>query len=585
MGYEEEWIKQHPLDGDGVSLHFYHMLQKNVVIGKEGSSDPVRIPETVVYEHNFPQAWFSYDEENNELIKRPGKMLDAATMYQYFSVPCPGAGGVVAQFFHVPVSVETSWGPHDVLSQKDIESGKYDNQQITYTEFFTAETLSEFLFGQHRKPNGVLQRFVLPKGQGMSRHNMQIEVVWTPAITSARVRINRQRIDDRTASFTDRLTTFDGAPDLSDEMVVAEDTKLALTEICHNIADHFHRTEKRHLARLLLYFKVDDRNALWLLWCGGFRTEAAALSPSFTRIPLMLHMRREVVGVNSTTLERLFQRRQNQKRLLALDYEWYELTRNDQFCLTLNSSHRRQAAQLRQRGLSKVRLSEKSSDPRRNPHHPLHESFVRVCDDADLEKGAVKNVGKKSKHKDSCLEASGAGSVVGLPVGFGLESDEDESCPAEVVREKVLKELIALGMDAWYELYSSTLSTHPEIMPTSRMTLAAPLAHPGSGSVKGGVLQKEEHETLTQILRISVAGSQIDEKTHSNLALGSGSPPPTAVYFADYGVLLRGRREDRPSSQVEQELKDFFLALFERRGEEIIQECRSRFPSFFSFFF
>lgn len=529
VSYEDDWIKQHHLDCDGISLPFYQMLHKKFV-GRDAYEEPACIPETVVFEHNFPQAWFSYEEENKELIKRPGKMLDAATMYEYFSAPCPGAGDVVAQFFHVSIPLETAW--KSIVTPTEVENHYYTGQYITYVEFFTPATLSTFLFGQHRKPNGVLQRFVVPKGQGMSRKNMQIEVLWTPAITTARMRVNRYSLDNRAVPLANRLATYDGAPHLSDEVTVADETKNAITCICQQIVEHFHRTEKKWLSRMLVYFKTDDKNVLWLLWCGGLRIENNALNPSFLRVPLMPHMRKEIISSEeaSTTVDRLEKRRQQQKRLLALDYEFFHVTKDIQFAQNINGTHRRQAKELRLRGLQNIKFEEGSIDPRKNVNHPLHEAFVRVCSEEDdiyapysvgyvsSSKPSSKKVGRRSKTPHSSDYTDGTwlsdmqeeedgeegGKEGGLPGSggtmIGRKGKGGGKLPlvfqeGEITPEMVQNELIALAMDVWYAMYSSTLSQYPTVMPTSTMELASPIA-------VGGVLTRQELAKLTDILGI-----------------------------------------------------------------------------------
>eukprot|EP00796_Vickermania_ingenoplastis_P011617 gene11618-8006_t len=568
VSYEEDFVKQHHLECDGLCLHFYQMLQKKVV-GREQALEPVCIPETVVFEHNFPQAWFSYDEENHELIKKPGKMLDAATMFEFFSMTPPGikgpqGGTVVAQFLHISVPIEAEWA--NVMTRKERKEHVYAGQHVTYVEFFTAETLNNFLFGQHRKPNGVLQRFVVPKGQGMSRKNMQIQMIWTPAITAAHMRVNRFRIDDGTVPFSDRLSTYDGAPHLSQELIVADETKNSLDRICKDIAEHFHRTEKKRLSRLLLYFKTDDMNRLWLMWCGGLRVEPDALSPNFQRVPLMLHMRKEILDKNTTTINRLENRRRRQKQLLSLDYELFNMTQDTQFAMTINNTHRRQAKSLNMRGIAQLKLREGHCDPRRNPNHPLHESFIRICDDSDMHT-RPDHLGRS--REEAALEEER--SRISARTSHLLDSELDDAAMAE----KVQKELVALAMDSWYAMYSSTLSLHPNLMPTSQMEIAPPLAS------AGGVLHADEQEELTRILRISrdeadAAGPAAAEAAGHGRA---GAGDALERYRADEGVLGTARRLDRPSAQVQREVELFFDQLFQIRGSEIVDRCLEDFGS------
>ena len=56
------------------------------------------IPDTVIYDHNFPQAWYSYSRRDREMIKRPGRYLDAQHIYKGLCRVEPGSGGICAQF-------------------------------------------------------------------------------------------------------------------------------------------------------------------------------------------------------------------------------------------------------------------------------------------------------------------------------------------------------------------------------------------------------------------------------------------------------------------------------------------------------
>ena len=53
------WTKSHQLEGDGLlTLLYHHLWKKN----KSFQSCPgIKLPDTVVYEHNFPRAWYTYE--------------------------------------------------------------------------------------------------------------------------------------------------------------------------------------------------------------------------------------------------------------------------------------------------------------------------------------------------------------------------------------------------------------------------------------------------------------------------------------------------------------------------------------------
>ena len=123
------------------------------------------IPDTVVYEHDFPQAWFTYHRKLNEIVKRSGKFLDATQIYRGFSTVHPASGGICAQFCATSVNAETG-------------------QPETTVMYLSPSNLESMLFkrggawAQYNK-EGILQKFVPPRGDC----NDAMQVVWSPRVT------------------------------------------------------------------------------------------------------------------------------------------------------------------------------------------------------------------------------------------------------------------------------------------------------------------------------------------------------------------------------------------------------------------
>ena len=77
------WLKSHPLEGDGTLVNLFHYLWKK---NRDLQSCPlVRVPGTIVYEHNFPRGWYLYDGKHTELRKKTGKELDTNSIFREFS--------------------------------------------------------------------------------------------------------------------------------------------------------------------------------------------------------------------------------------------------------------------------------------------------------------------------------------------------------------------------------------------------------------------------------------------------------------------------------------------------------------------
>lgn len=134
------WNK-HQLEGDGNIRKLFHYLWKK---NKHLESCPgVMIPDTIVYEHNFPIAWYYFAD--NELRKKSGRELETRAIFNHFIKNVDESHGIVAQF---------------LSTQEDVETGEVVNK----VEFLTVEDLQDFLFKRKQRDFGLLQKFITPKG-------------------------------------------------------------------------------------------------------------------------------------------------------------------------------------------------------------------------------------------------------------------------------------------------------------------------------------------------------------------------------------------------------------------------------------
>lgn len=242
---ERSWTKNHPLEGDGLLVNFYnHMWKKN----KDFQSCPgVRCPDTIVYDHNFPRGWYTYDQKNKEMKKKQGKELDTSSICTSFSRSSDSGVDIVAAY----------------LYSFEQESG----EAITSVEFFTKDDLTDFLNNRKVKREGILQRFLVPKGL----NNSLIQAVWSPRVCIVQRKTNRHSINDRSYSAYERAVTYEGPSHYTEDGICAPKTTAQIKNICSNICQHFSNTEHKNITRMVLYFKVDKNDLVWLLWCGSVR--------------------------------------------------------------------------------------------------------------------------------------------------------------------------------------------------------------------------------------------------------------------------------------------------------------------------
>eukprot|EP00667_Euglena_gracilis_P004324 EG_transcript_4341 len=251
----------HQLEGDGLLLQLFHHLWKK---NKNFTSCPgARCPDTVVYEHNFPRGWYRYDPKHQEIVKLAGRCLDTSHICAAFSTPVQGTD-IVAQY----------------ISTAEDEGGR----RLTNVEFFTREDLQTFLNTRKEKPDGILQRFVPTKG----KENSQIQAIWSPRVCMVQRRSNKHAINDRYVAPYARCVTFDGPSLYSEDKICAQKTQDRVKEICASFVEHFQSTDHKAITRMVLYFKLDPWDNIWLLWCGSLRVAPPKFQGNVRRMPLDL---------------------------------------------------------------------------------------------------------------------------------------------------------------------------------------------------------------------------------------------------------------------------------------------------------
>jgi hypothetical protein len=261
------WMKNHTLEGDGVLTGFYNHLWKR---NKDFQScKDVMCPDTIVYDHNFPRSWYTYDKKQKNLEKRQGRELDPNSIFEAFSKSKDADVGILASYLY---------------SYEDPTSG----ESVTSVEFFNEKGLLEFV-NRKVKREGILQKFVIPKGI----HNSVIQAVWSPRICLVQRRMNVNPIKDKLITERDPYScavTYEGPTHFSEESTCAVRTTSQIEAVCLSIVDHFANTEHKNITRMVVYFKVDHQDRLWLLWCGSLRVSdrqqpsqmPVNLSPIFT---------------------------------------------------------------------------------------------------------------------------------------------------------------------------------------------------------------------------------------------------------------------------------------------------------------
>ena len=279
--------------------------------GSEEAYIGINIPHTVIYEHNFPKGLF-HTSPVGSLHRRTGKDIDSRLITETFSF---NSLGFSKQTEDKPETAELrraqevlagertnvfgSSLPSDIIAsyiERDAEALSYSVQ------YFTEEGLQAFLLGaavkknEHAKlsmgpvdpshsraaatlqdvkliqnKNGILQRFVYPLGD----HNELIQVVWTGHLCITEKLQNRYLLSDTTKTPFERAATFQGPPSFSHRAYVAPKVCDAVRGQCERLVEFVYNVDHKAIEQMTLYFKVDNHERLWLLWCSSMRFATA----------------------------------------------------------------------------------------------------------------------------------------------------------------------------------------------------------------------------------------------------------------------------------------------------------------------
>jgi len=155
------------------------------------------------------------------------------------------------------------------ISTRENDEGK----EMTSMEYFDDQGLHDFLFNRQKEHNGIIQKFIDPKGKS----NAIIRAIWSPKLCLLEQRVNLKPINDGRYDMYERCVTYEGAEHQSmNAPVRGIYLPSRLQTICDSIVDHVMRTSSQHyrISRMVLNFKLDHNNKLWLLWCSSMRLAA-----------------------------------------------------------------------------------------------------------------------------------------------------------------------------------------------------------------------------------------------------------------------------------------------------------------------
>ena len=137
-------------------------------------------------------------------------------------------------------------------------------------EFLDRKGLHDFLYNRFKQQSGILQRFIEP--QGVS--NSMIRAIWSPKVCLLERRLSKHQLQDQRFGLYERACTYEGPEYLSDAAPLRGDMLPASVQsLCDTVVAHVGEVsfQKQQIARMVLNFKVDSRDRIWLLYSTSIR--------------------------------------------------------------------------------------------------------------------------------------------------------------------------------------------------------------------------------------------------------------------------------------------------------------------------
>ena len=227
---------------------FFHLWKKDPTTHL--SCPNIYIPETILYRWGQPQFWYSTARDGT-IIRRLKEKITLPNIETIFGYNL-SRSGVIAT---------------GIDSTEDINFRSQEKIEFDYIE---QSNFNKFLFQREKGSNLVLQKFIEPN----NNKNALIKVSWTPQFCVLYRKTNINEINNIKIPLVNRLTTFEGPEHLSlADNIPSPLLGSELEQSCETIVRHIkHVTNGNQLvSKMVLYFKLDEKNRLWLLFCTELR--------------------------------------------------------------------------------------------------------------------------------------------------------------------------------------------------------------------------------------------------------------------------------------------------------------------------
>lgn len=296
-------MHRHPLDADGMVGSLFLSLWKKHPETLDSCSG-VLIPDTVLYEHGFPRAWLASDVsgrpstrpvsapmrrpstspastrldasfsstqklgvekmrtgvvETYELKKRQGKEIDPRMVYAAMTKQPNQELDVVAMYLE-KTQENSATAVVEYLTRKEL-SEMFPDPKVSNLHSHSSTRR------QRTGYQGIVQKMVYAASNTVS----VIQATWSPYLCIVDRRINMNAASDVRFTPYERAVTHEGPQHFSRSVPCAPPTEDKVRLICECIVRHVQAVENATIARMVLYFRPDAHNRLYLSWCDSMR--------------------------------------------------------------------------------------------------------------------------------------------------------------------------------------------------------------------------------------------------------------------------------------------------------------------------
>lgn len=242
------------LTKDGVTEDLFKLLWAKDELN---FSPMINVPDTIIYKYGQPVSWY-FTSVNGHVKKKNKSNLISAKIEEAFTKHILGYD-VIGYFISMPSEHENH------------QSNGNTSDFQTIVEYFDREGLKQFLYNHRKEVNGILQRFIEPK----STHNEVIRGIWSPKLCLLERAENIHALHDVRYGLYEKCVVYEG-PDYYYTSAPLRGPVLSgqLQKLCESTVSHISEVTfgQKQVSRIVLNFKVDSRDKIWLLYSTSIRT-------------------------------------------------------------------------------------------------------------------------------------------------------------------------------------------------------------------------------------------------------------------------------------------------------------------------